>query len=704
MNTVPNLSEAQAHSVAIETVNNQDINFSGTQLSVKESTLYIFQKGIVTDYRDANHLVYRIEVGNEIDVREFVFVDAHNGTVVEQITGIAHAIDRIVYEGDTSVIAWQEGDAFPGTLTNWQQNLVLASEHTYNFFNNAFGYVSYDGADAQMRILNNLDAPGFCPNASWNGATINFCDGTATDDVIGHEWAHAYTEYTSSLVYAYQSGAINEAYSDIWGETIDLINNYEDDDENLASRTECFSSDRWMMGEDAVALGGAIRDMWDPTCFGHPGKVTDGEYWCTEGDNGGVHINSGIPNHAYVLMVDGGSFNGQTINGIGLTKAAHIFWRAQSEYLTNTSDFTALADALDAACADLVGINLEGLSTTGPMGPSGEIITVNDCIQVSNAILAVELRFDTDCPVITLLGPLENELCDAATNAPIFFEDWEAGLGNWSLEQAPVNPGSWTSRDWQIFNGPQANRVGNIAYGPTPVIGDCESDLQNGIIRLISPVITMPDDQDANFEMAFNHAIGMETEWDGGNIKYSLNGGDWTLVPIETFIENPYNFESLRDSDNPLTGEPGFSGQDLGTAFFWGTSVIDLSLLGVEENTTLQFRFEIGTDGCNGDIGWGIDEVMVYNCEALSIDDYIFDNAINIYPNPFKDMFTLNKNTSIDLSRAMIYDINGRLIKSINLENMGESTLIDLSNASSGMYFMSVISNDSKHMIKLIKQ
>lgn len=705
LSPVPNLSTAQAGSNAIETVSNQDINFSGAQLVVKESRLYFFQKGLVQGYRGADHLVYRIEVANDMDVREFVFVDAHDGTIVEQFTGIAHAIDRIVFEGDTSTIAWQEGDPFPGLLTNWQQNLVIASEHTYNFFNNAFGYVSYDGIDAQMEIVNNLDAPGFCPNASWNGATINFCDGTATDDIIGHEWGHAYTEYTSNLVYAYQSGAINEAYSDIWGETIDLINNYEDDDENLAFRTACNSSDRWLLGEDAASFGGAIRDMWDPTCFGHPGKVTDGEYWCTGGDNGGVHINSGIPNHAYALLVEGGNFNGQTITGIGFTKAAHIFWRAQSEYLTTTSDFPALADALDAACSDLIGINLEGLSTAGPIGPSGEIITASDCIEVANVILAVELRMETGCPdVITILDPLENELCDEATNAPIFFEDWESGLGSWTLEQAPVNPDSWVPRDWQIFNGPEANRVGNIAYGPTPAIGDCNTSFQNGIIRLISPVITMPDNPEATFEMAFNHAIAIETDWDGGNIKYSLNGGAWTLLPLEAFIENGYNFESLRDSDNPLSGEPGFTGLDFGTYLFWGTSVIDLSSLGVVENTTIQFSFDLGTDGCGAEIGWGIDEVMVYTCEALSINDFALDNAYSVYPNPSNGNFTLNKTSNIDLLEATIYDINGRQIKSINLENMGSSELIDLSNAASGIYFMSITSNTSKQVVKLIKQ
>ena len=72
--------------------------------------------------------------------------------------------------------------------------------------------------------------------------------------------------------------------------------------------------------------------------------------------SGGVHTNSGVPNHGYALLVDGGTYNGQTVNGIGLTKAAHIYWRAQSVYQTPTTDFADHADALEQSCHDLVGL------------------------------------------------------------------------------------------------------------------------------------------------------------------------------------------------------------------------------------------------------------------------------------------------------------------------------------------------------------
>ena len=67
-----------------------------------------------------------------------------------------------------------------------------------------------------------------CPNASWNGTFISFCPGFTTDDVTCHEWTHAYTQYTHGLIYLWQPGALNESYSDIYGETVDRINGRDD--------------------------------------------------------------------------------------------------------------------------------------------------------------------------------------------------------------------------------------------------------------------------------------------------------------------------------------------------------------------------------------------------------------------------------------------------------------------------------------------
>lgn len=711
LNTSPNISKQQAETIAINEITQQGLNYSNVELFAQKNTLFVFPKGLERNMITSKKLVYEVEVRNNNDVREYVFVNAHDGSITEQFTGMAHAMDRIVYEDNTGNIVWQEGDPLPGGLSQWQQNEVIASGHMYNFFNNAFGYVSYDGADAQMRTINNNPNIS-CPNANWNGSTANYCNGTATDDVIAHEWGHAYTEYTSGLIYAYQSGAMNESFSDIWGETIDLLNNYEDADDDHSLRTPgCGSSDRWRMGEDATAFGGAIRDMWNPPCNGDPGKVTDGNYHCAASDGGGVHVNSGIPNHAYALLVDGGTYNSYTITGIGFTKAAHIFWRAQSSYLTATSNFEDLGNALEASANDLIGVNLEGLSTTStPAGASGEIITAADVTQVLNAVYAVELKINPDaCGFTPLLAPAP-PLCGAATTSRLYYEDWETGLGAWTVTQLPTNPATWEARDWTISSSLPSGRTGNGVFGIDPINGNCSSDLENGIIRLESPVINIPEVTGGTFEMAFDHYVATEADWDGGNIKYRLNGGTWTIIPNASYSINPPN-GSIQPvgagNDNPLAGENAFTGADGGTAGSgsWGQSVIDLSSLGVTSNSNIQFRWEMGTDGCNGAIGWYLDDVVIYNCTGtLSITDSEYlNNNLNIYPNPNNGQFTINKLNAINLSNAEIRDINGRFIKNIDLSNMQTSQLIDISEFSTGLYFMKINSSKGSGVIKIIK-
>ena len=123
-----------------------------------------------------------------------------------------------------------KGDPLPGDLNETQESLVHSTGDSYWFFANTFGRDSYDGAGKMMRAVNN-DPTISCPNANWNGETTNYCDGVSSDDVVAHEWGHAYTEYTNNLVYQWQSGALNESYSDIWGETVDLINGRLDEGE-----------------------------------------------------------------------------------------------------------------------------------------------------------------------------------------------------------------------------------------------------------------------------------------------------------------------------------------------------------------------------------------------------------------------------------------------------------------------------------------
>ena len=115
---------------------------------------------------------------------------------------------------------------------------------------------------------------------------------------------------------------------------------------NLVQEGATDDSRRWLVAED---YSSGFRDMWNPRCYGDPGKVSSSDYWCSFADSGGVHINAGVPNHAFALIVDGGSYNGRSIDGIGLTRAAHVYWRAMSVYQVPLTDFALHADSPCAA-------------------------------------------------------------------------------------------------------------------------------------------------------------------------------------------------------------------------------------------------------------------------------------------------------------------------------------------------------------------
>lgn len=596
-------------------------------LSAVSTKLMIFRTGLLQGVPGVNHLAYEVEVTNAgPSVREFVYVDAHNGKVIDQITGIHDALDRRAYDAEgfahpgpnyPGTPFWVEGDAIPTTDAE-ADNMILASGETYDLYFNGFGRDGFDGAGATMdSIFNRGDS---CPNASWNGIYISFCPGLTTDDITGHEWAHAYTQYTNNLIYQWQSGALNESYSDIWGETVDLINGRGFDVPG-GSRTDGSCSDygpgggddsvRWLLGEESSI--GALRDMWSPNCAGDPAKVTDTEYWCQTGDNGGVHFNSGVPNKAFALMVDGGNFNGYSGAGIGLNKAAHIQWMAQN-LLTPSSNFIDNADALEAACSSLIGTDVNDLSTGTP---SGEIIDAGNCTEVADIIAAVEFRTPPEqCGFVPLLAPDAPALCEGVGSVQTgLLEGFEDGTlpAGWTASFHDVaNPGSFDSPGWIIDNNlPGGNASSYAAFAPDLAVGDCDADTEAGAVALDSPAIVLPVGEVPH--VAFNHWVATEAGWDGGNLKVSVNGGPWTVVPSAAYSFNANN-GVLNVSDNPLGGEEAFTGTDGGSVGgSWGQSQVNLYGLAFPGDT-IQLRFDLGTDGCFGIVGWYVDDVHVYSC------------------------------------------------------------------------------------------
>jgi len=501
---------------------------------------------------------------------------------------------------------------------------------TYDYFFRAFGRDGIDDAGMAMVATVNSPAPG-CPNAFWSSSRqqMVFCPGTVTDDIVAHELSHGMTEFTANLIYQNQPGQLNESFSDVFGELIDLFNGDvafagppggapwpghptgpgQDTPNNL--RATCSDSEggypdgvRWLIGEDAAVFGGAIRDMWDPPCLGDPDRANSPLQTCNILDSGGVHSGSGIPNHAFALLTDGGNFNGYTVSGIGPIKAGAVWYRALTTYLTIASDFDEAYAALNQAALDLVGI-FPNDPRTG--APSTDMFTSADAVDVETALLAVEMDTPGRCGwTVDVLSSDPPGRCAMAT--VVFEDDFESGTNGWTVSNSgPATPYNWVKTSTLPFG-----RDGVAWFCENSNLGDCNSQDESARHSLFSPPITLPRDADFPY-VSFRHYMESEPGYDGGNLSVRVNGGEWQTVDRTAFEFNPYNSilrsASSYGNTNPLAGQQAW----IGIGGRWGTSVVDLSSFAGGRDT-VEIRFDFGKDGCTGFTGWYVDDFVVYTC------------------------------------------------------------------------------------------
>jgi Zn-dependent metalloprotease len=210
---------------------------------------------------------------------------------------------------------------------------------TYKLFWEVFGRNSMDNAGMQLLGLVHYSAN--YANAFWDGqGHMFFGDGdgqlfvrmTKSLDVIGHELAHGVTQFESNFVYQGQSGALNESMSDVFGS---LTKQYKK--KQTAAKAD------WLIGNDVVgpALKPALRSMKAPGTANQYDKqpATMDKFVVTAADNGGVHINSGIPNHAFYVAAT-------ELGGKAWERAGLIWYDSlRDEKLKPTSGFKAFARA-----------------------------------------------------------------------------------------------------------------------------------------------------------------------------------------------------------------------------------------------------------------------------------------------------------------------------------------------------------------------
>jgi thermolysin len=308
------------------------------------------------------------------------FMDARTGEVVYRLNELHTARNRNTHTANN-------GTTLPGTLICTEGSCVtgdtvIQAAHTYagavyDYYKNTFNRDSYDNLGATL--ISSVHYRTNYNNAFWSGTQMVYGDGDGVTfsplaqdlDVVAHELTHAVTDRTSDLFYEYESGALNESYSDVFAVFVNQTN--------------------WQIGEVSYTPstpGDALRDMADPTqggqwnvndpegSNGQPDHMSVFALLPSVIDNGGVHINSGIPNKAAYLITNGGVFHSITVTGIGFAKAAQIYYRTQTLYNTPFTNFANAANNTYRACLDLIG---------------QFSITNNDCNSVLNGWAAVGL-------------------------------------------------------------------------------------------------------------------------------------------------------------------------------------------------------------------------------------------------------------------------------------------------------------------------
>jgi len=251
------------------------------------------------------------------------------------------------------------GDIFVNSSSDWQYenknqragiDLIYGSQKFYDMMLEKFNFNSLDNQG--FPLVANVNYFPYA-NAFWNGKSTTYGGGDCRTfnsmtalDIVGHEYAHGFTQFNSGLIYASESGALNESMSDIFGKALE----YYADSTNFS----------WLIGRKvAKNINGIIRSMKDPHRKNHP-KLYKGRHWSPRDSD--VHTNSSVMNHWFYLLVEGENGKNEIgveydVKSIGLNNALDIAFMLNTAYLTPTSNYDNAYEYSKIIANELYGEN-----------------------------------------------------------------------------------------------------------------------------------------------------------------------------------------------------------------------------------------------------------------------------------------------------------------------------------------------------------
>jgi Zn-dependent metalloprotease len=273
--------------------------------------------------------------------------DAGKSTMPQDGKGVIYTLDA--RNADSTLFFVTSIDA-----NSWNDKAAVSASANgalvYDFYNQVFNRNAIDGKGSTMNVVVNYSQN--YNNAFWNGQLMVFGNGDGTAfsdlaaaiDVTAHEMSHGVIERTANLVYENQSGALNESFADVFGVLFEFWVLGE--------------NGNWFLGEDVTTpniAGDVLRNMENPAAANvafngqQPTKMSEFRNLANtpQEDNGGVHINSGIPNRAFFLFANDPA--------VGRDKAGEVYYQALTNYLTRNAQFIDCRLAVLKAVDDVFG-------------------------------------------------------------------------------------------------------------------------------------------------------------------------------------------------------------------------------------------------------------------------------------------------------------------------------------------------------------
>ncbi len=404
------------------------------------------------------------------------------------------------------------------------------AEKTYDYYSLLHGRNGLDNAGMLMVSYVHYDSG--LNNAFWDGTSMSYGDGTQTPgnfnplvsiDVCGHEFSHGVTQFSCNLNYSYESGAMNEAFSDIMGTAIEFY-------------AKPASAD-FLIGEEiCVNANSALRNMQNPNQYNDPDTYTGTNWYTGTADNGGVHTNSGVRNKWFYIVSMGEAGTNDlgdpyNVTGLGVTSSADICFRGHTVYLVSTSQFA------DCRVADIQSaIDLFGACTPEVVATANAWYAVGVGAPYSSTVVAsFTADITTSCNVPMTVNFTNNS--SNATNAV-----WDFGDATTSTAYSPSH----------IYNSAGSF---NVSLSMNSTCGT-DSVIQSQFIVINLPTAPVGIDQSSCSQNSFNlTGTGSGTlQWYAGQV------GGTPLATGNTFTTPVLNTSNTYYLENQISQAPGAVG------------------------------------------------------------------------------------------------------------------------------------------------